>query len=325
MNFKLSILVILIFTFLKLNAQKTPSLIIDSTEIQFSDVSLPFWLKAGQSVGLGVNAKIVSVLEFTINGTALEFSRVLTLINKQTVPSNKAWKIEGIGLNKGDTLSTIGSSQTNSSVSSSGASNIPFIFQSPVKFETPGTYNWKVPPGITTIWIEVWGGGGQGGGIGGKANYSSGGGGGSYGYGRFTVVPGTLYVVTVGAGGNITINSGSGGSSSVGTLISANGGARGGFSNNFSTCAALVGGNGGTSSASFNLSGEIGSSSLPCNGPLIGNGGDAANGGIGGSGNMTSTGGNGQNPGGGGGGAYNAGSSGTGGGLGGRGQVYIYF
>ena len=329
MKFQNITFVLIIFFFLRSNsyAQKTPSLIIDSTEIQFTDVSLPFWLKSGQSVGLGVNAKIVSVLEFTVNGTALDFSRVLTLTNKQTVPTNKAWKIEGIGLNKVDTLTSFGPPQILSNSSTNNSGNIPFILQSPVKFENAGTFSWKVPPGVTSIWIEVWGAGGQGGTLGStSASVSSGGGGGAYGYGRFTVVPGTLYIVTVGAGGNVTINSGSGGSSSVGNLISASGGAKGGFVILGGSCNALLGGSAGSSSASFNLSGEAGVSSLPCNGPLIGRGGNAANGGIGGTANNGgSTGGNGQNPGGGGGGAFNTNSGGVSGGLGGRGQVYIYF
>jgi hypothetical protein len=325
MNFKTIIFIIFLSVCANTYSQKTPSLIIDSTEIQFSDVSLPFWLKAGQSVGLGLNAKIVSVLEFTINGTALDFSRVLTLTNKQTVPTNKAWKIEGIGLNKGDTLAAFSSAQIGSS---SNASNLPFLFQSPMKFENTGTFIWKVPPGVTTIWIEVWGAGGQSYSSGSNTNsISSGGGGGSYGYGKFTVVPGTQYTVTVGAGGNMSINNGNGGSSSVGNLISASGGSRGNFNNN-GNCAALSGGAGGTSSAPFNLSGEAGVSSLFCNGPSIGRGGNAGNGGIGGVGNNTGTstnGGNGQIPGGGGGGAWNSGSGGVSGGLGARGQVYIYF
>jgi hypothetical protein len=101
------LLIILFGSFTSANAQKVPSLIIDSTEIQFSEVSMPYWLKAGQKIGLGVNAKTVSVLEFTINGTALDFSRVLSITSNQTVPTNKAWKIEGIGLNKSDTTNTL--------------------------------------------------------------------------------------------------------------------------------------------------------------------------------------------------------------------------
>jgi hypothetical protein len=322
MNHKKYLLLLLIFTCIKVNAQKTPSLIIDSTEIQFSDVSLPFWLKAGQSVGLGVNAKIISVLEFSVNGTALDFSRVLTLTSKQTVPSNKAWKIEGIGLNKGDTLAIFGSSQMGSS---STTSSMPFLLQSPMKFENPGTYSWKVPPGVTSIWIEVWGAGGRGGTTGSTtASFSSGGGGGSYGYARFTVVPGTLYTVSVGAGGSNS-NTGNGETSSVGNLISAAGGTRGGFVIG-TGCASLAGGAGGTSSASFNLSGEAGASTLPCNGPITGRGGNAAYGGLGGSGAVPSNvvGGSGTIPGGGGGGAW-ANSGSVSGGPGARGQVYIYF
>jgi hypothetical protein len=330
MKFQNITFVLIIFFFLRSNsyAQKTPSLIIDSTEIQFTDVSLPFWLKSGQSVGLGVNAKIVSVLEFTVNGTALDFSRVLTLTNNQTVPTNKAWKIEGIGLNKNDSLVGLNSSNVISIGSSSNTPNVPSIFQSPVKFETPGTYTWKVPPGVTAIWVEVWGAGGGGANVPSYNQHSSGGGGGAYGYARFTVVPGSIYSVVVGRGG---INTGSGGNSSFGSIISASGGVGGAWTNT-STCSAVAaGGSGGTSSATFNVSGAAGGNGIPCQ-SLGGNGGKGGSGGVGGSGGSVSFtlgatfGQNGQVPGGGGGGACTDNNAPyANGGSGGRGQVYIYF
>jgi hypothetical protein len=308
-----------------LNAQKVPSLIIDSTEIQFSEVSMPYWLKAGQKLGLGINAKTVSVLEFTINGTALDFSRVLSVTSNQTVPTNKAWKIEGIGLNKNDSLAGLNSANV---LSSTGASNLPSIFQSPVKFETPGTYTWKVPPGVTAIWIEVWGAGGGGSNVPSYNQHSSGGGGGGYGYARFTVVPGSIYSVVVGRGG---VNTGNGGSSSFGNLISATGG-NGGAWTNTTTCANVaVGGTGGASSATFNVSGASGGNGIPCQ-SSGGIGGKGGSGGVGGSGGSVSfsggalSGQNGQIPGGGGGGACTDNSApNSAGGNGARGQVYIYF
>jgi hypothetical protein len=315
---------ILLGSFSVVKSQKIPSLIIDSTEIQFSEVSMPYWLKAGQKIGLGVNAKTVSVLEFTINGTALEFSRVISVTSNQTVPSNKAWKIEGIGLNKSDTLSGLNSSNVISSGSSSSSSNLPSIFQSPVKFETPGTYTWKVPPGITAIWVEVWGAGGGGPNCTSTQQHSSGGGGGAYGYACFAVVPGSVYSVVVGSGG---VNTGSGGNSSFGSLISASGGSGGALVNTTTCSNKATGGSGGTSSASFNVAGDAGSNGLPSCKSTGGNGGKGGSGGIGGlSGFNSVSGGNGQIPGGGGGGTYtdfsNAGSNG---GNGARGQVYIYF
>lgn len=64
-------------------------------------------------------------------------------------------------------------------------------------FSTPGTYSWTVPPGVTRVSIEAWGGGG--GGCGGQGGS---GGGGSYSYCIInTVQPGQIYTVTVGNGG----------------------------------------------------------------------------------------------------------------------------
>jgi hypothetical protein len=173
--------------------QNTPSLLIDNVSTQFSNVSLPYWLKAGQTIEIGINAKSVSILEFTVNGTALEFSQAVALISSQTVPANKVWKIEGIGLI--DTNISFPSSSTTLGGSANSVALLPSIFQSPKKFETTGTYNWKVPPGVTSICIEVWGGGGSG------AFFGEGGpgGGGGYGYQCFNVIPGTNYIVSVGA------------------------------------------------------------------------------------------------------------------------------
>jgi hypothetical protein len=320
----LVILSLFIFSFIKTNAQKIPSLIIDSTEIQFSEVSMPYWLKAGQRIGLGVNAKTVSVLEFTINGSSLEFSKVISVTSNQTVPTNKAWKIEGIGLNKNDTASSVGLT-LNKFNSTSGSSNLPSLYISPLKFETVGTYTWKVPPGITAICIEIWGGGG--GALGVTANQNSGGGGGGgYGYACFNVVPGTNYTINVGVGGSGSV---SGGTSSVGNLISATGGSPGSVATN---CTSANGGVGGTSNASYSITGEIGGLGTGCPANTLGcggNGGKAGNGGAGGIGGCTfSNGTTGTAPGGGGGGTWTAptvNNTPRSGGTGARGQVYIYF
>jgi hypothetical protein len=84
-----------------------------------------------------------------------------------------------------------------------------------------GTFNWTCPTGVTKVMVSVIGGGGGGrtstcnevGGVGGIA------------VGTYTVTPGTVYSVTVGAGG--TGGSGSatsGGSSSFSSFCSATGG-----------------------------------------------------------------------------------------------------
>ena len=72
---------------------------------------------------------------------------------------------------------------------------------STVTFATPGNYNWKCPAGVASIQIECWGGGGGGGGCGAIYTGAGGGAGGSYVRYSVSVTPGTVYNLTVGAGG----------------------------------------------------------------------------------------------------------------------------
>lgn len=89
-------------------------------------------------------------------------------------------------------------------------------------WQTPGTYSWTVPAGVTVIEIELWGGGGSG--AGGQQGY--GGGPGGYSKGAFAVTPGQVLPIIVGAGGAPSSgDSGNyGGTTSVGALIYGNGG-----------------------------------------------------------------------------------------------------
>jgi len=59
-------------------------------------IVLPIWLEAGQTLAADQNVYSISVLEFTINGTSLEFSRTLKVTTIQTVPSSKTWKVESV-------------------------------------------------------------------------------------------------------------------------------------------------------------------------------------------------------------------------------------
>ena len=88
--------------------------------------------------------------------------------------------------------------------------NSSFAQSSPQTYTTPGSYSFTVPSCVTSINVEVVGGGGNGGGNGGN-----GGSGGGYSSGTFSVTPGTAYTVNVGAAGGTT---------NVGALISATGG-----------------------------------------------------------------------------------------------------
>lgn len=94
-------------------------------------------------------------------------------------------------------------------------------------FTTTGTF--QVPAGVTSIQVEAWGAGGAGGGA--TGNPSAGGGGAGGGYVKntaLTVIPGTLYTVTVGTGGigNTTSTGPDGGDSwfgSTATLLAVGG------------------------------------------------------------------------------------------------------
>jgi hypothetical protein len=272
-------------------AQNQPVLAIDGVNTTFqSGLSLPYWLKAGQSLNVVANASSVSIMEFTVDSNTLKYSRVISLNSLQTVPTGKIWKIEAIGtITMGGTVGF-----TNTSM--------PTIFTSPKTFSTPGTYSWIVPPNVTSICVEVWGGGGSGG-TGVQYTYGGGGGGGGYGYQCFTVVPGTIYTVTV---GNAS------GTSNLGTLISATGGGNGSYASGGTG----IGGAGGESTATFNISGANGISGSGSND--FGKGGAGANGGLG----AVNPSANGTAPGGGGAGGgfgYNTGGSGA------PGKVIIYW
>jgi hypothetical protein len=312
MKYRLSF--VLLFIVSSLNAQKTPTLLIDGTPIKFqSDLSLPYWVNAGKTVAFSVDAISASVLEFNINSNELQFNQVLHLTTSGTVPAGKAWKIEAIGLGPN-------SSETPTNGFSTAAT--PTIFTSPITYSTAGTYSWIVPPGVTNICIEAWGAGGNGGNGISTGGGGAGGGGGAYGYSCFTVVPGTNYTVTVGASGQ---------ASSLGTLIIANGGVNG--TNATSPTVNGTFGAGGTSNASFSIIGNNGSGyNGGCNQTNSARGGKGANGGSGGSGALRfgsscsdyTPAQNGVFPGGGGGGG-NGNASYTAGGAGANGQIIIYF
>ena len=310
MKNKITFLLLLFTSFL--TAQVTPTLIIDNVNTQFSNVSLPYWLKAGQTINIGNNAKSVSILEFNVNGTALEFSQAINLTSTQTVPQSKVWKIEGIGLTLQNT--SIPSSSIGASSSSNSNLQLPTIFQSPKKFETPGIYNWTVPPGVNSICVEVWGAGGNG--SNGTDGWSGGGGGGGgYGYQCFSVLPGTIYIIKVGSNGDSTQ-----GSSSFDTIITATGGTD---ASNLDHTGGIGGSSSSTIVGLYSILG--GNGPTPIYGISGGSrGGDGGNGGLGGNYATNVNGGQaGFAPGGGGGGCDQ--SLGNSGGRGARGQVYIYW
>ena len=297
-------------------AQKTPTVYIDNTPIKFQgDLSLPYWIGAGKTLQLGQEAASASAMEFNVIGSSLEFSQVVHITSTGTVPSGRIWKIEAIGLG-------LNSSEIATNGFSTAAT--PTIFTSPITYSIAGTYSWIVPPGVTNICIEAWGGGGKGGNGLISVSGGGGGGGGAYGYDCFTVIPGTNYTITVGAGSNA-----GGQASSVGTLIIANGGTNG--SDGSAANGDGIGGVGGISVAGYNINGSNGSdasTSATSGNWYGGSGGSGANGGLGGNGanNSNTPPSNGTFPGGGGGGGnIYSNSQYWNGRLGANGQIIIYF
>jgi len=111
-------------------AQNDPVLLIDNDTVSMkSGLSLPYWLKAGQTIALGNNVKSASVLEFTIDSNELQFSNIISVKTLQTVPTGKAWKIEAIACatntaNTGDVLTWNGSNWV---ASASNAASKPTV------------------------------------------------------------------------------------------------------------------------------------------------------------------------------------------------------
>jgi hypothetical protein len=289
------ILAITLMTPVLSDAQCKPSIKIDGaiTVADDSDqfgIDLPFWLKEGQTLSVGSSVSSISVIEFTENGTSLEYSDVLNITSTSpvSVPTGKVWKVEAI-------IKVNNSSSYKSATFSAG------------------TFSWKVPACAEQICVEAWGGGGGGSGSSYSGGWTSGAGGGGGGFGSqcFTVVPGTTYSITVGSGGNggNAVNptgqsGGTGGTTTFGSLLTATGGNGGTGGSSGGT-----GGAGGNSTATSSAQGANGGNG---GGPSVPGGAGGA-GGNGGSGGAQATGGAGvagSAPGGGGSGAGYGGNSG---------------
>ena len=245
--------------------------------------TLPVWIPSGKIIDAENQADIfLSILEFNI-----------------------------VPISSTSNNSTAANAFGNVIPSTDSSSSTPSIFNSPKVFTEEGI--WVVPPGVTNIFVEVWGRGGRGGNHVGDEGISSvwagGGGGGAYAYGSFTVNEGDIL--------NIIFDENN---VSVGNLVSAGNGTNGGDATKINgVLTAGDDGIGGTSTAAFNISGENGENA---------HGGKSLNGGVGGrkaDGNSYGAG-NGEFPGGGGGGAriWSPANFRTGG-EGGGGQVKIYF
>lgn len=137
-----------------------------------------------------------------------------------------------------------------------------------------------VPPGKTSVLIEVWGGGGGGGGADVGIDGGGGAGGGSYCRGTFSIAAGTSLTVTPGAGGAGGNLAGFPGDSSVVTWAGGSITAAGGLAGNRPGF-----GNGGTACAGPGLTGYSGGNGAPgANTPAVEGGGGGGSGGSAGNG-----------------------------------------
>ncbi len=181
-----------------------------------------------------------------------------------------------------------------------------------------------VPPGVTNLKVELWGGGGGAGSGNSGSGARSGGGGGAYAKSILTVVPGATYSVIIGTGG---VQGSNGTNSSFGTtLVVAAGGATpastdvGGIGGTVAASTGAVrfsGGSGGVRQSSNSAGGGGGGSATGAGNGGNGINGSAGLGGAGGSGqgngghggNTGAVGLNGITPGGGGGGKGDSGAN----------------
>lgn len=154
-------------------------------------------------------------------------------------------------------------------------------------YTTPGSFNWTVPSGVSTVKVKVWGAGG--GGIG------YGGGGGAFSESVISVSAGTVYHLTVGSGtagpgGSSQFNPTGGSFVSGSPTIIAGGGAQGnGGSTNVGGTASggmlnLPGGHGGGVSSEGGASPMGGAGGIGGGGVLAGQNGQFPGGGGAGSG-----------------------------------------
>jgi len=101
----MTVLLALILCFsIKSNAQSVPTIIIDGqASVATGFTNSPYWLGEGQTLESGISVNSISVLQYNIassalGGNSLQFESVISVTTQQTVPQNKAWKIESVAI-----------------------------------------------------------------------------------------------------------------------------------------------------------------------------------------------------------------------------------
>lgn len=195
-------------------------------------------------------------------------------------------------------------------------------------YNTPGSFTFTVPTGITRLKVYLWGAGGGGGGSNAAGAAGSAGANGGYCEGYFLVTPGQSIAVAIGTGGSggnaaTPSNGAVGGATSFGALCSSTGGGGGGtgfgavYSGAFAT-------GGVASGAAINIGGGIGGYGFTLTGTSSAGGSAQGDYGRPGGSIATGAGAPGIFPGGGGGGGANN-TSGGNGGAGANGFVIVEY
>jgi hypothetical protein len=229
---------------------------------------------------------------------------------------------------------------------SSNVTNVLVACATVVNFTTPGSYNWTVPTGVTTVQVVAIGGGGGGGGLTTIGEPGAGGGAGANVTATLSVISGQVIALVVGggAGPGVTVSSslcatggGGGGASSIDVgnpdqIVAGGGGGGGGYCGSGNAASAGPGGSGGgvagaggAGGTAGRLGGAGGSGGIGGAGATAGSNGSGGPGGIGGgnAGYAGGAGGSGAGLGAGGGASYTAGGGGGGYGGGGAGPTEL--
>ena len=234
---------------------------VDLSRIQSTSNS-DFTITTGSSVNTTVDAMVNMSLQKT-------FATVSVTTSQQSSSSSST----GVSLSSASWLTNTYNSDVNYTAGGPRGEHV---------YNTPGTYSWTAPAGVTSVSAVAVGAGGGGGNIG----YYQGSGGGLGWKNNITVVPGQTYTVVVGAGGSTGSPGSKGGDSYFinSSTVAGNGGSNGGTSIT-GTYVGDGGGNGGAGgSTSAIWGGAGGAGGYSGNGGAGGNNGGSASAGSGGGG-----------------------------------------